>query len=89
MVSEKFFNNEITVMIGGILAGGFISFGVFLIVGFICVKVRRRPLLQQQHNLSQNNHCNLNGSTNGVSMSQNKNLLQVSFLQVFLPKSDF
>ena len=87
-IADAFFNSEITVMIGGILAGGFISFGVFLVVGFVCVKIKnRRPQqnqTQNQHNLNhqQNNHCNLNGSTNGngvVPGNGNKALLQVSF----------
>ena len=76
-IANGFFNSEITVMIGGILAGGFISFAVFLLVGFVCIKIRRtRPQLQQQHN--QNNHCNLNGSSNGGTASRNRALLQVS-----------
>ena len=86
-IADAFFNSEITVMIGGILAGGFISFGVFLVVGFVCVKIKnRRPQqnqTQNQHNLNhqQNNHCNLNGSanSNGVAPGNgNKALLQVS-----------
>ena len=87
-IADAFFNSEITVMIGGILAGGFISFGVFLVVGFVCVKIKnRRPQQNQnqnQHNLNhqQNNHCNLNGSANGYGVAPgngNKALLQVSF----------
>ena len=85
-IADAFFNSEITVMIGGILAGGFISFGVFLVVGFVCVKIKnRRPQQNQnQHNLNhqQNNHCNLNGSANGNGVAPgngNKALLQVSF----------
>ena len=70
-------------MIGGILAGGFISFGVFLVVGFICVKFRRggpQGQPQPQHNLNQTNHRNLNGSSNGGTPSQSKALLQVSLI---------
>ena len=97
-IANAFFNSEITVMIGGILAGGFISFGVFLVVGFVCVKIKnRRPQqnqTQNQHNLNhqQNNHCNLNGSanSNGVAPGNgNKALLQVSvFFFHFLSASN-
>ena len=38
--NDGFFNAEITVMIGGILAGIFVSFGVLAIVGFVCVQNR-------------------------------------------------
>ena len=96
-IADAFFNSEITVMIGGILAGGFISFGVFLVVGFVCVKIKnRRPQQNQnqnQHNLNhqQNNHCNLNGSANGNGVAPgngNKALLQVSFFKIFLSASN-
>ena len=39
--NDGFFNSEITVMIGGILAGILVSFGVLGVVGFICVQNRQ------------------------------------------------
>lgn len=39
--NDGFFNSEITVMIGGILAGILVSFGVLAVVGFICVQNRQ------------------------------------------------
>lgn len=40
--SQSLFDNDWMVMIGGILAGGLVSFGLFLLVGLVCVQVKKR-----------------------------------------------
>ena len=91
-------NAESTVIIGGILAGATVSFGVFLAVGFVCVQKnrhRRRHLQQQQlhcSNSSQmangNINCHQNSSTSSSVQSQSKPLLQVTYKSCFILKMD-
>ena len=63
--SFSFLDSDLAVMIGGILAGGILSFAAFLVVGFVCVQVRRRG--------SNHGHCpTANSSTNNlVAIGQN------------------
>lgn len=65
----NFFNTEMTVMISGILAGGVVSFGLFMFVGFVCVQLRRRQT-----------QCPSNNYNAASASTSNKSLLQVSVL---------
>jgi hypothetical protein len=68
---DGFFDAEMTVMIGGILAGGIVSFGSFLFVGFVCVQIRKR------RDTTASNEAYEANATSSQQQQQSKALLQV------------